>query len=84
MTLEEFLPTRVVEAVVHGHDVSEALGRPPHIVPAARAMTVKLLEDLLERRKAGKRPADLTDAIAFIEVATGRRPHPDPRFPVLQ
>src|SRR5581483_7890286 len=50
MTMAEFLPTRTLEAVVHGHDVSEAVGRPPHITPAARAVTVALLEDLLARR----------------------------------
>ena len=95
MNLEEFLHTRILEAIVHGHDVSEAVGRLPHMTPAARAMTVTLLQDLLERRsqlfypvmlrgESGKRPADLADDVAFIEVATGRRPHPDRRFPILQ
>jgi uncharacterized protein (TIGR03083 family) len=95
MTMGELLPTRVLEAVVHGHDVSEAVGRPPHMTPTAKAMTVQLLEDLLERRatllfplflrgEGAKRPADLADDMAFIEVATGRRPHSDPRFPILQ
>jgi uncharacterized protein (TIGR03083 family) len=95
MTLEEFLPTRTLEAVVHGNDVSDAVGRPPHVTPAAQAITVKLLEDLLARRalsfypifqrEAGaKRPDELSDDLAFIQVATGRRPHPDQRFPILQ
>jgi uncharacterized protein (TIGR03083 family) len=94
MTMGEFLPTRVLEAVVHGHDVSEAVGRPPHMTPVARAMTVKILEDLLARRAAmffplmmreagAMRPADLDD-VAYIEVATGRRPSSDGRFPLMQ
>ncbi len=94
MTMGEFLPTRVLEAVVHGHDVSEAVGRSPHMTPQAKAMTVGILEDLLARRATmfypvmmredgAKRPADLDD-VAFIEVATGRRSYPDGRFPVMQ
>ncbi|GEM_PF-320735 len=95
MTMAEFLPTRVLEAVVHGHDASEAVGRPPHMTPTAKMMTVGLLEELLARRaqllfpaalraEGARRPSDLSDDIAFIEVATGRRPYPDARFPILQ
>ena len=95
MTMGEFLPTRVLEAVVHGLDVSEGAGRPTHMTPTATAITVQLLEDLLARRalllyplfmreSGAQRPDDLADDLAWIEVATGRRPYPDARFPILQ
>src|SRR5581483_11889605 len=59
MTMAEFLPTRVLEAVVHGHDASEAVGRPPHMTPTAKMMTVGLLEELLARRAQLLFPAAL-------------------------
>lgn len=45
----------------------------------ALAITVATLEALL----GGPRPTDLADNVAFVEAATGRRPHPDPRLPLL-
>ena len=79
ITLGEYLPTRVLEVCVHGLDLRAALDAPPRPTPAALALTCALLDTLL----AGPRPADLTDPVAFVEAATGRRPHPDPRLPLL-
>ncbi len=80
MRMDEFLPTRVLELAVHGLDLTDALGRPPYLTPLASAITADLLDHALD----GPRPEDLAqDDIAFIEVATGRRPHPDRRLPVL-
>ncbi len=80
MTMDEFLPTRVLELAVHGLDLTDALGRSPYITPLAGAITADLLDKALD----GTRPADLAqDEVAFIEVATGRRPHSDRRLPVL-
>jgi uncharacterized protein (TIGR03083 family) len=80
MRIDEFLPTRVLELAVHGLDLTNALGRPPYITPLACAITAELLDQALD----GPRPEDLAqDDIAFMEVATGRRPHPDHRLPVL-
>ena len=42
------------------------------------------LEELLQHRRGIARPSDLHDDIAFIEIATGRRPHADAHFPILQ
>lgn len=80
MRMDEFLPTRVLELAVHGLDLTNALDRPPYITPLASAITANLLDQALD----GPRPEDLAqEEIAFIEVATGRRPHPDRRLPVL-
>lgn len=45
--IEDFLITRVVSVAIHGVDVAISLGVPPFTTPAAGAMTVALLEDLL-------------------------------------
>ena len=43
MTLDEFLLTRVVEVVLHGIDVADALGRAPWTTPAAGELVIGLL-----------------------------------------
>ena len=75
----EYLPTRLLEACVHGLDLRVALGAPLTPTPGALASTVATLEGLL----AAPRPADLADDVTFVEAATGRRPYDDPRFPLL-
>jgi uncharacterized protein (TIGR03083 family) len=80
IALVEYLPTRVLEACIHGLDLRNALGAPSTPTPAALASTVSTLEGLL----AGPRPPDLPNDVAFVEAATGRRPHADPRFPILR
>lgn len=76
----DFLPTRVVEACIHGLDLRAAVGAPPTPTPLALRVSADFLDDML----GGPRPPDLADDVAFVEVATGRRRHPDPRFPLLQ
>ena len=84
MRLDDFIATRVVEAVVHGIDLTDALGRPPLDLPGADAITAGILDELLARRTVPGRPTDLEqDDRAFIRAASGRGEHPDPRFPLI-
>jgi uncharacterized protein (TIGR03083 family) len=84
MRLDDFVATRIVEAVVHGMDLTDALGRPPLDLPDANALTAATLDELLARRTVAGRPPDLQqDDLAFIRAASGRGKHPDPRFPLI-
>jgi Mycothiol maleylpyruvate isomerase N-terminal domain len=83
MRIDEFIPSRVVEAVVHGIDLTDALGRDSIATPAGIAITAAILDDLLARRTVAGRPSDLTDDLAWIRAASGRAEHPDPRLPVI-
>jgi hypothetical protein len=83
MRLDEFVPSRVVEAVVHGMDLTDALGREPIATPAGVAHTAALLDDLLARRTVAGRPDDLADDLAWVRAASGRAEHPDPRLPLI-
>jgi len=84
MRLDEFVASRVVEAVVHGMDLTDALDRAPLDTPRATAITAAILDALLARRTVAGRPTDLQhDDVAFIRAASGRGPHADPRFPLI-
>jgi hypothetical protein len=84
MRLEEFVPSRVVEAVVHGIDLTDPLGLPCRSTPEAISTTASILDELLARRTVAGRPADLAgDDLAWIRAASGRQQHPDPRLPVI-
>ena len=83
MRVDEFIPSRVVEAVVHGIDLTDALGRQSIATPAGIAMTAAILDDLLARRTVAGRPKDLSDDLAWIRAASGRGQHPDPRLPLI-
>ena len=83
MRLGEFVPSRMVEAVVHGLDLTDALGQNPIATPAGVAMTAALLDELLARLTVPGRPADLTGDLAWVRAASGRTPHSDPRLPLL-
>ena len=83
MRLDEFVPSRVVEAVVHGMDLTDALDREPMSSPEAVAIAASILDDLLARRTVAGRPADLADDLAWVRAASGRAPHPDPRLPLI-
>ena len=86
MELGEFIPSRVVEAVVHGLDLTDPLGMDPIATSDGIATTASILDDLLARRTVGTRPADLADDLEWIRAASGRRPagkHPDPRLPLI-
>jgi Mycothiol maleylpyruvate isomerase N-terminal domain len=84
MRLDEFVASRVVEAVVHGLDLTDALGRDPMATPEGVAVTAAILDDLLARKTVPGRPADLGDDMAWVRAASGRGPeHPDPRLPLI-
>jgi hypothetical protein len=84
MRLDEFVASRVVEAVVHGLDLTDALGRDPMATPEGVAVTAAILDDLLARKTVAGRPAGLTDDMAWVRAASGRGPeHPDPRLPLI-
>ena len=83
MELGEFVPSRIVEAVVHGFDLTDALGRETIASPEAVAVTAGILDELLARRTVAGRPADLTDDLAWVRAASGRAPHDDPRLPLI-
>ena len=79
MRLDEYVATRVLEVVVHHMDLRAALDLPPASDPGAARLVMQTLEGLL----GGPRPRNL-GRTRFIQVATGRLPSDDPRFPVLR
>jgi len=83
MRLDEFVASRIVEAVVHGIDLTDATGRASIATPGGVAFTASLFDELLARRTVAGRPADLADDPAWVRAASGRAPHPDPRLPLL-
>lgn len=83
MRLDEFAISRVLEAVVHGLDLTDALGHEPIATPDGIAITAEILDDLLARRTVAGRPADLADDWEWIRAASGRGPHADPRLPLI-
>jgi uncharacterized protein (TIGR03083 family) len=83
MRVDEFVASRIVEAVVHGLDLTIALGRDPIASPAGIATTAAILDDLLVRRTTGRRPGDLADDLTWVIAASGRADHPDNRLPLI-
>ena len=83
MQLGEFVPSRVVEAVVHGLDLTDALGTGPIATSEGVATTAAIFDELLARRTVPGRPADLADDMAWVRAASGRSPHDDPRLPLV-
>lgn len=83
MTLGEFVPSRVLEAVVHGMDLTDAVGRGCMATRDGIATTAAILDDLLARKTVAGRPDDLADDLAWIRAASGRVPHSDPRLPLI-
>lgn len=83
MRVDEFAASRIVEAVVHGLDLTMTLGREPVASEQGIAATAAILDDLLARRTVGRRPADLTDDLAWVLAASGRADHPDNRLPLI-
>jgi hypothetical protein len=83
MRVDEFIASRVVEAVVHGMDLTDALQRPSIATPVGIAMTAVILDELLARRTVAGRPTDLKDDLDWIRAASGRGPHSDPRLPLI-
>ncbi len=83
MRADEFVASRIVEAVVHGLDLTIALGREPVASQAGVAATAAILDDLLARRTTGRRPGDLADDLTWVLAASGRHAHPDNRLPLI-
>lgn len=83
MTLDEWVPTRVVEAVVHGIDLTDALGRSSVATPAGITITAGILDDVLARRTVAGRPPDLANDVSWVRAASGRAAHPDARLPLI-
>jgi hypothetical protein len=82
MRLDEFAASRIVEAVVHGLDLTDALGLDPVATPEGIAAVSEIFDELLARRTVAGRPADL-DGLAWVRAASGRGPHTDPRLPLI-
>ncbi len=83
MRADEFVASRIVEAVVHGIDLAQALGTPYFATADGIAATAAILDDLLARRTTGRRPAALSDDLDWILAASGRGPSDDNRLPLI-
>jgi uncharacterized protein (TIGR03083 family) len=83
MRVDEFVASRVVEAVVHGIDLAQALGSPYFATTDGIALTAAILDDLLARRTTGRRPAGLPDDMDWILAASGRAESSDNRLPLI-
>jgi hypothetical protein len=74
LVLAEFAVTRLVEAVVHGLDLAEALGRPHVADPGAASLVSGFLAAVVDR--GGSRPASApiaVDAEGSLIALTGER-----------
>jgi Mycothiol maleylpyruvate isomerase N-terminal domain len=83
MRVDEFVASRVVEAVVHGIDLTQALGREPVATAEGIAATAAVLDDLLARRTVPGRPPELSDDLDWILAASGRAESGDNRLPLI-
>jgi len=83
MRVDEFVASRIVEAVVHGIDLAQALGTSYFATADGIAATAAILDDLLARRTTGRRPAALADDLEWILAASGRGPSDDNRLPLI-
>jgi len=73
--VDDFIATRVVEAVVHGFDLTQALDRTA--TPSAWAVdcAASVMDTLNQRRHGRSRPESLADNWFWVQVASGRRRH---------
>jgi hypothetical protein len=83
MRVDEFAASRVVEAVVHGIDLTQALGRDTIASREAIALTAAILDDLLARRTVAGRPAELAEDLDWVLAASGRAESADNRLPLI-
>jgi hypothetical protein len=83
MRVDEFVASRIVEAVVHGLDLTLPLGLEPLASKEGIAVTAAILDDLLARRTLGRRPDALTDDLDWVIAASGRAPFEDTRLPLI-
>ena len=83
MRVDEFVASGIVEAVVHGIDLSQALGVEDVATAAGVAVTAAILDDLLARRTVGARPPELADDLDWILAASGRAESADDGLPLI-
>jgi hypothetical protein len=83
MRIDEFVASRIVEAVVHGIDLSQALRIDYIATPAGAEVTAAILDDLLARRTVGTRPPELGYDLDWILAASGRAETADNRLPLI-
>lgn len=83
MRADEFVASRIVEAVVHGIDLAQALDVPYFASADGIAVTAAILDDLLIRRTTGRRPAELADDLEWVLAASGRARSGDNRLPLI-
>jgi hypothetical protein len=83
MRVDEFVASRIVEAVVHGIDLTQALDREIIATPAGIALTAAILDDLLARRTVPGRPAEFADDLDWVLAASGRAESGDNRLPLI-
>jgi hypothetical protein len=81
--LDDWMSSRIVEAVVHGMDLTDALGRSTAATADGISHTARLFDDLLARRGEPGRPVDLGDDLAWVRAAAGRDHHGDPGLPLI-
>jgi hypothetical protein len=83
MRVDEFVHSRILEAVVHGIDLAQAVNGPIFATPDGMTATASILDDLLARRTRGTRPPELKDDLAWILAASGRAESADNRLPLI-
>jgi Mycothiol maleylpyruvate isomerase N-terminal domain len=83
MRVDEFIASRIVEAVVHGLDLTLPLRLESIASKEGVAVTAAILDDLLARRTLGQRPDALTDDLDWVIAASGRAPFEDTRLPLI-
>jgi uncharacterized protein (TIGR03083 family) len=83
MRVDEFVASRIVEAVVHGIDLTQALGRDYIATTDGIIETASILDDLLARRTVGRRPPELSNNLEWILAASGRSYFEDTRLPLI-
>jgi hypothetical protein len=81
--VDEFVASRIVEAVVHGIDLTQALDRDYIATTDGIIETAAILDDLLARRTVGLRPGELSDNLEWILAASGRSEFEDTRLPLI-
>jgi uncharacterized protein (TIGR03083 family) len=83
MRVDEFVASRIVEAVVHGIDLTQALDRDYIATTDGIIETAAILDDLLARRTVGRRPPELSNNLEWILAASGRSEFEDTRLPLI-
>jgi uncharacterized protein (TIGR03083 family) len=83
MRVDEFVASRIVEAVVHGIDLTQALDRDYIATTDGIIETAEILDDLLARRTVGLRPPELSNNLEWILAASGRSEFEDNRLPLI-